>query len=275
LLDTPSSLAPLGLARTENTAVELLVKAIDRPPQVSHFNRQFQAIDALDRIGPPASKSYDALLAWASYENSNPKVTRSGGARVDNDPPPLDPVVALKRRAFSTLRSVDPERAVKHYQQILETALDRAPRGSKTSYSIPPLTEKAVYELGKMGDHAAVAIPSLIAAARIRWTVQNDAVLALKNLGPIARSALPELKRLSENENSTLIGNRKRLFADAIAAIDQGTRTWRARGGATTQAEFVHYERGRVTLRRVDGKLVTLAMDQLVEDDQRFVLAQD
>jgi len=60
------------------------------------------------------------------------------------------------------------------------------------------------------------------------------------------------------------------LLLSAAAAIAE-SRVWTAQSGATVEAEWVSAERGQVTLRKVDGKLLGIPLNALSEEDQTYV----
>lgn len=60
------------------------------------------------------------------------------------------------------------------------------------------------------------------------------------------------------------------LLLSAAAATAE-SRVWTAQSGATVEAEWVSAERGQVTLRKVDGKLLGIPLNALSEKDQTYV----
>jgi hypothetical protein len=81
---------------------------------------------------------------------------------------------------------------------------------------------------------------------------------------------------LTERLDNTGIGTMRRhvgllLVLVATAAAEEGeVRNWTNKEGRTMQAEFLREVDGDVTFLK-DGKLLTLSLDQLSEDDQRFI----
>ena len=62
------------------------------------------------------------------------------------------------------------------------------------------------------------------------------------------------------------------LIAIGTSGLRGETRTWTdSKGKHKTQAEFVSYEKGQVTLRKSDGQRVTLLLTKLSREDQRYV----
>jgi pimeloyl-ACP methyl ester carboxylesterase len=67
-----------------------------------------------------------------------------------------------------------------------------------------------------------------------------------------------------------------RLFVFAILAsvLNCAARTWTAADGRTLEGEFVSATGTSVTIKRADGKLFTIDLEKLSEDDRAFVAEQ-
>lgn len=91
------------------------------------------------------------------------------------------------------------------------------------------------------------------------------------------RQYLPELKETIGYADYLESNKRPERFADERKAeIEQATkertRTWTdSTGEFTVHAEFAGYSAGNVKLKKADGTILTLPLDQLSEDDQKWI----
>ena len=60
-------------------------------------------------------------------------------------------------------------------------------------------------------------------------------------------------------------------IASTSSKGEGGMRTWTAKNGQTLEAEFVKFKYGTVYLKKADGKMTTISLAVLSEEDKKFV----
>jgi len=83
----------------------------------------------------------------------------------------------------------------------------------------PLVRQNAALALGEVGPEAKAAVPALAEALRDpEWVVRRQAAVALGRLGPDARPAVPALQRLTHDANSLV----RKAAVEALQKVGRG-----------------------------------------------------